>query len=128
MVTEKQATVYFDGSCPLCRAEVSHYRAQKGAEDLCFTDVSNPSATPGTGLSREEAMARFHVRGADGSLVSGAAAFAAVWQHLPRYRWAARIAALPGVLPAMEAGYRVFLPVRPFLARLFRNRSYGSKP
>ena len=48
-------------------------------------------------LSRQQALARFHVRRADGRLVSGAAAFVSLWQQLPRWRWAARLAGLPGV-------------------------------
>ena len=47
------------------------------------------------------------------------AAFVEVWTRLPRWRWAARIASLPGVLITLELGYRIFLPVRPILSRLF---------
>ncbi|MBI1386785.1 MAG: DUF393 domain-containing protein [Rhizobiales bacterium] len=112
------ATVYFDGACPLCRAEISHYQAQKGSELLCFVDVAQPGADLGANLEREQALARFHVRGADGALVSGAAAFVALWAHLPRWRWAARLARIPGILPVLETVYRAFLPLRPRLARV----------
>ena len=63
-------------------------------------------------------MARFHVRAADGQVLSGGAAFVEVWKRLPKWRWAARVAALPGVFPLLELGYRGFLPVRPYLSRL----------
>lgn len=65
-------------------------------------------------------MKRFHVRARDGRVLSGAAAFVEVWTRLPRWRWAARAASLPGALIALEWGYRCFLPVRPFLSRSFR--------
>ncbi|HLG83203.1 MAG TPA: bifunctional 2-polyprenyl-6-hydroxyphenol methylase/3-demethylubiquinol 3-O-methyltransferase UbiG [Bradyrhizobium sp.] len=112
-------TVYFDGSCPLCRAEIAHYQRQDGADRLQFTDVSEPAARLPSDLSRERAMARFHVRASDGRLVSGAEAFVSIWRLLPRWRFAAKLADLPGMLTLIEAGYRIFLPVRPLMARLF---------
>ncbi|MGJ4953842.1 hypothetical protein [Bradyrhizobium sp. HKCCYLS20291] len=36
---------------------------------------------------------------------------------MPRWRWAARLASLPSVLTVLELGYRLFLPVRPFISR-----------
>jgi predicted DCC family thiol-disulfide oxidoreductase YuxK len=120
MTTERCGlTVYYDGACPLCRAEIGHYRRQAGAQEIRFLDASDEGTDLPPGLSRDAALGRFHVRAADGDLVSGAAAFRLVWQALPRWRPAARLAALPGVLPLLEAGYRLFLPVRPHVARLY---------
>lgn len=116
-------TVYYDGSCPLCRAEIAHYRSCRGAEAVDFVDVSGPDAAPGSDLTRREAMARLHVRLPDGRLVSGAEGFLAVWRALPGWRWLARIGSLPLVLPVLEIGYRMFLPVRPLLSRVFRGAS-----
>ena len=113
-----KATVYFDGSCPLCRAEIGHYQRSDRDGALCFVDVSGPSGVAPEGVSARQAMERFHVRAADGRLVSGAAAFVEVWASLPRWRWAARAASFPGALAVLEAGYRLFLPVRPRISRL----------
>jgi predicted DCC family thiol-disulfide oxidoreductase YuxK len=111
-------TVYFDGSCPLCSVEVRHYAAQPGAEGLCFLDVSRAEADPGPGLTPQLALQRFHVRLSDGRLISGARAFVSIWERLPRWRWAARLARLPGMMPVLEAAYRIFLPIRPVLSRI----------
>ena len=113
-------TVYFDASCPLCRAEIAQYRGSDRGGALCFVDVSEHAAALPDGLTQQQAMARFHVRAADGTLHSGAAAFVEVWRRLPGWRWAARVASLPGVTAVLEYGYRRFLPVRPLISRLFR--------
>ena len=114
-----KSTVYFDGSCPLCRAEIGYYQRKDQNRALCFIDISATGAVPPDGITQERAMRRFHVRASDGRVLSGAAAFVEVWSRLPRWRWAARAASLPGALIALEWGYRMFLPVRPFISRLF---------
>ena len=113
------STVYFDGSCSLCRAEIGYYRRNDKDHALCFVDISETSAAPPEGITQEPAMKRFHVRASDGRVLSGAAAFVEVWTRLPRWRWAARAASLPGALITLEWGYRLFLPVRPFISRFF---------
>lgn len=112
-----KSTAFFDGSCALCRAEIAYYRRQDEAGAICFVDVSDPAAATPAGITQELAMRRFHVRAKDGQVLSGAAAFVEIWARLPRWRWAARVAAWPGVLPILEFGYRLFLPVRPFVSR-----------
>ncbi len=112
-------TVYYDGSCPLCRAEIGYYRKQDGAGGICFLDVSQSQAGLGPDLTQQQAMRRFHVRRGDGSIVSGAAGFVAVWSSLKRWRGLARLAQLPGALALLEGAYRLFLPVRPRLSKLF---------
>lgn len=125
----KDLKIYYDGGCPLCRAEIDHYRRCAGAERLDFVDVGRAADAPdlGAGLDREAALARFHVRDADGRLVSGAAAFARLWRTLPGWRWLGRLVdlrvfGLRPVLPVAEAAYRLSLPLRPRLARLLVRR------
>ena len=115
-------TVYYDGACPLCAAEIRLYRRSEGAGQVAWIDVSAEGpAELGPGLTRETARARFHVRRPDGTLVSGAAGFAALWAVLPRWRLLARLARLPGVLGLGEVAYRLFLPLRPWIARRVRS-------
>lgn len=115
---EARLTVYFDGACPLCSLEIGHYAGQEGAEQIAFVDAAAAGCDTGPGLGRDAALARFHARLPDGTLVSGARAFVAVWETLPRWRWAARVARVPGVMALLEGAYRAFLPVRPALSRL----------
>jgi predicted DCC family thiol-disulfide oxidoreductase YuxK len=111
--TDPAATVYYDGACPICSREIAQYRKAVGAERLAFVDVSGSCDQPlGPGLTRDAALARMHVRRADGVLVSGAAAFVELWRQVPRLAWAGRLASSPLVLPVLELGYEVFLRVR----------------
>lgn len=114
-------TVFYDGACPLCTAEIGVYRRCAGAETLTFVDVSSHDDGQVTaGLDKAEALKRFHVRKADGSLASGAEGFGQMWLSLPGWRWLGRIVLLPGVLQLSELAYRAFLVVRPALQWLWR--------
>lgn len=112
-------TVYYDGACPLCRAELAHYTKRDVEGRLALVDVSVPDAPLPDDLDADSAKARFHVMTRDGRLLSGAAAFAQVWRQVPGWGAAARIAAVPGVTPLLEAAYRGFLRLRPMIVRLF---------
>ncbi len=112
--------VLYDGSCPLCRREIGIYRDLRPTAPLCFADISDPALPLPDGVSgptRAQLMARFHVRAADGQLLSGAAAFLALWAALPGWRWLARLGRAPGAAWAMEGAYRLFLRLRPRLQR-----------
>ena len=108
-------TVFFDGSCPLCTAEIGLYRREDANQAVDFVDISASDAR----LDRPAAKARFHVMTASGDLLSGAAAFVEVWRSLPRWRWLARIGSLPLMLPVLELAYRLFLRARPWFVRMF---------
>ena len=116
-----ELTVYFDGSCPLCRREIAFYRRHPAADRLAWVDVSAPAAL-GEGLSCEAAMRRFHVREPEGRLLSGGAAFARLWRALPGWRALGWLFAWPPLSWALEAAYRAFLPLRPRLQRLALRR------
>jgi len=101
-----KSTLYFDGSCPLCQAEIGYYRRKNQSGSLCFVDVTGGAALTPEGITQQRAMERFHVRASDGRVLSGAAAFVEIWTRLPKWRWAARAASLPGMLAVLELGFR----------------------
>ena len=112
--------VWYDGACPLCRREIALMRRfdRRGAID--FVDVAQavPSACP---IGRSELLARFHAS-EDGQLLSGAAAFAAMWRAIPLLRPLGLAARPKWVLAALERLYIAFLAIRPRLQRLLANR------
>jgi predicted DCC family thiol-disulfide oxidoreductase YuxK len=105
--------VYFDGGCPVCSREVAFYKVRPGIAGFTWVDVSDvDGATLGPGLTREAALARMHVRREDGTLLSGAAAFAEMWRRMPGFTWLGRLVALPPMRAVAELAYRGFLRAR----------------
>jgi len=113
-------TIFYDGSCPLCSAEIGHYRRMDMHERLRFRDVSQADVVLEPELDRSALMSRFHVRLCDGALLSGAAAFVSLWSLLPRWRCIAYAAEAPGAMLLLKMAYRLFLPVRPAISRLLK--------
>ena len=111
--SQSALTVYFDGECPVCSREIAIYQRQAGANAIAWVDVATcPVAALGADLSRQGALARLHVRTADGELTSGARAFTLLWRHLPRVAVLGRMLNHRPVLAILELGYRVLLVVR----------------
>lgn len=108
-------TVWFDGACPLCRREIALMRRLDRRRAIAFIDVaSEGTACP---IDRAELLACFHAREGD-TLLSGAAAFAAMWRAIPALRPIGLMARNRTVLALLERAYLAFLKVRPRLQRL----------
>jgi predicted DCC family thiol-disulfide oxidoreductase YuxK len=67
-------------------------------------------------IDRTQLLARFHAS-EDGVLLSGAAAFAAMWRAIPLLYPLGIIARVPALLSLIEFCYCAFLRVRPRLQR-----------
>ena len=112
-------TVFFDGSCPLCVREIGFYQRRQPLAPVAWVDVSqtNPLALD-IPLSQCDAMRRFHIQDETGRLKSGAAAFTALWRRYKGFQTLGWLFSLPLLRHGAEAGYRVFLTVRPTIQRL----------
>ena len=86
-----------------------------------FIDATT-AAEPSCPIGREALLARFHAE-EDGKLLSGAAAFAAMWRAIPLLRPLGLAARSPIVLRLLETVYRRFLILRPALQRAARRIS-----
>ncbi|MEH6717973.1 MAG: DUF393 domain-containing protein [Aurantimonas endophytica] len=110
-----EVTVWFDGACPLCRREIALMRRLDRRDAIAFVDVADDNvACP---IDRRELLARFHAT-EDGKLLSGAAAFAAMWRAIPKLRPLGLAARNPLVLRFLERSYLLFLKGRPRLQKL----------
>ena len=109
-------TVWHDGACPLCRREIALMRRLDRRGAIRFVDASTADAAS-CPVDRADLLARFHAR-EDGTMLHGAAAFAAMWRAIPVLRPLGLAARRPWVLAALEALYGRFLVVRPMLQRL----------
>ena len=112
----EKLTVWFDGGCPLCRREIGLMRRLDRRGRIEFIDVTGDGSCP---IDRAALLARFHAR-ENGLMLSGAAAFAAMWRAIPLLRPLGLAARNNWVLGALEWLYRRFLVVRPALQRLAR--------
>lgn len=111
--TADKPTVFYDGGCPLCLAEITTYQSAAGGANVVWVDANTCEIEEfGPGLKRSQALARLHVRRADGSLVLGAAAFVEIWSVLTHWHWLSTVARLPGVLGVLDIFYVVFLKLR----------------
>ena len=110
-----QVTVWFDGACPLCSREIALMRRLDRRGAILFVDATKrDSVCP---VDRADLLARFHAREGD-EMLTGAAAFVAMWRAIPILRPFGLAARRPWVLALLEHGYRQFLRVRPLLQRL----------
>ena len=110
-------TVFHDGSCALCRREIALVQGMTAKSDIAFIDVSHRDGEAAPGLTADAAMRRFHVRRADGTLLSGARAFIELWCRTPRFAWVKHLAQWPGVVSVLDVGYSGLLIIRPPLSR-----------
>ena len=116
-------TVFYDGACPLCATEIGFYQRRRGAERVAWVDASACSdSILAPGLTRTDALRRFHVRDASGQWVSGGRAFAALWSALPTFSWLGRLFQIRGLAWLLDRFYDLFLRWRPHLQALARGR------
>ena len=115
-------TVWYDSDCPLCLREIALMRRLDRRGAIRFVDIHGGEHCP---LDAETLLARFHAQEGEGPLVSGAAAFAAMWRAIPVLRPLGLLARNGAVLWLLEQAYRGFLKVRPALQRVARRGFSG---
>ena len=108
-----EITVWFDGDCPLCRAEISLYqKLDRTKGRIRFVDLTGDGTCP---IDRAAMLARFHAQARGGELVSGARAFGLMWSQVTPFQPLGYLAQWPPLVPVLDWLYGLFLRVRPRL-------------
>ena len=110
-------TVWYDSGCPLCVREMKLMRRLDKRNAIDFVKIQGANGCP---VGTNELMKRFHAQERGQPIVSGAAAFAAMWRAIPVLRPLGLLARFRPVLWILERLYRGFLVIRPWLQRRVR--------
>ena len=97
-------TLFYDGQCPICNAEISRLEALVD-DNLVCVDIHSATSTP---LDKQQLFSELHLLKADGELLIGLEANVAAWQHT-KWRSLAGILLWPVIRWFAELGYRGWL-------------------
>lgn len=83
-------TLYYDGNCGICRAQMARLRQRDRAGRLAFMDIAAPDFRAlEAGASLQALRTEIHVRSADGRLLAGIDSLVAIYTVLGRGWWVA---------------------------------------
>ena len=115
----QKLTLFYDGACPLCQAEILFLSGRNQAGLLNFVDINSKAYDPlKVGVSCEEALAAMYGLYADGTLIHGVTVFPEAYRRadLPTLAW---IFSRKSMQPVLKMGYRFFANNRHAISRVF---------
>jgi predicted DCC family thiol-disulfide oxidoreductase YuxK len=105
IMIEYPLTIYFDGSCRLCRSEIDNIMARDAGRRLIAVDCSPADFdTHGMPATRDEMMNVIHARDAHGVWIAGVDVFVAAYSAA-RLGWVSGLLNHPLVKPRAAAAY-----------------------
>jgi len=90
MTQLEKFTLFYDGACPLCQAEILFLSGRNQANLLDFVDINSERFdSQKLGISCEAALAAMYGQFASGKLIQGVAVFPEAYRraNLPRLAW-----------------------------------------
>jgi predicted DCC family thiol-disulfide oxidoreductase YuxK len=115
----KKLTMYYDGLCPLCQAEILFLSRRNAAGLLSFVDLnSSHYSADAVGVSCQQALDSMYAQYDDGELINGVDVFCAAYEraNLPTLAW---LFSRPSLRPMLSWGYRFFAKNRHLISRIF---------
>lgn len=116
--TQDALTLYYDGRCPLCLAEIQVLTARNRRGLLHFVDINEDGfGAAEHPVSCAQAMAEMRGSLADGTLLTGVPVFAEAYRRadLPLLAW---MFSRTWLRPLLDPGYRLFARHRHAIARM----------
>jgi len=114
----QKLTLFYDGACPLCQAEILFLSGRNQAGLLNFVDINSKAYDPlKVGVSCEEALAAMYGQYADGTLIHGVTVFPEAYRRaeLQTLAW---IFSRKSMQPVLKMGYRFFAKNRHAISRV----------
>ncbi|MFM7150802.1 MAG: thiol-disulfide oxidoreductase DCC family protein [Gemmataceae bacterium] len=111
-------TIFFDGLCPLCSREISHYQGRtQGDPTVQYVDIAAEDfRAEDHGLDPRRVHEVMHVKLGD-EIRTEVQAFIAIWDRVRGYAFLGRLARLPVIYPFLWLFYQLFARIRPWLPR-----------
>ena len=118
MTQLEKLTLFYDGACPLCQAEIIFLSGRNKANLLNFIDInSDRFDSDKVGISCDAALAAMYGQYANGTLIQGVAVFPEAYRRadLPVLAW---IFSRKPLQPILRIGYQFFAKNRHVISRL----------
>jgi hypothetical protein len=114
----KNLTMFYDGLCPLCQAEIQFLSGRNQAGLLSFVDINSDQYSPEhVGISCKQALASMCAQYDDGELIEGVEVFSEAYRRadLPKLAW---LFSRPLLKPFWNVAYRFFAKHRHTISAL----------
>ena len=115
--SKPELTLYYDGKCPLCVAEIDFLQSRNVQGKLAFVDVTQDGFEAlGHNISCEAAMAQIHGCTADGQVLVGVPVFASAYRlaELPLLAW---LLSRKWLMPLLQPAYVLFAKHRQAISK-----------
>ncbi len=116
-------TVFYDGFCPLCSAEINQLRAYDGDNKIAFEDIHAPDFVKRYPyIDQVEANRILHGQLSNGDMIYGLDVTYQAWKAVGKHRWLA-ILRWPGIKLLADISYRFFARHRNMISSLIMGKT-----
>ncbi|RXJ71583.1 thiol-disulfide oxidoreductase [Veronia nyctiphanis] len=116
-------TIFFDGTCPLCVAEMNELRTLNTNNAIQFEDIFSENFNERfPDIDIQKATQILHAKGEDGEIFLGLDATVKAWSTVNRKSWL-RILRWPVIKIAADAAYLFFARNRYKISWIFTGKS-----